>query len=75
MCKHGASPLFMKVLLGRWRSVEEQLAEAHASYRRLVAAHNATLDRRIKNFIKNIFGLEKWRHNKECLFVFFDSKF
>jgi hypothetical protein len=59
MCKHGASPIFMRVLLGRWRAVEEQLADAHVSYRKLLAAHNATLDRRIKKIIKSLFRAGK----------------
>jgi glycosyltransferase involved in cell wall biosynthesis len=59
MCKHGASPIFMRVLLGRWRAVEEQLDDAHVSYRKLLAAHNATLDRRIKKILKSLFRAGK----------------
>ena len=55
MCKHGANPIFMRVLLERWRKVEEELAEAHKSYRGLVAAHNATFDRRLKNALRSLF--------------------
>jgi len=55
MCKHGANPIFMRVLLERWRKLEEELAEAHNSYRRLVSAHNATFDRRLKNSLRSLF--------------------
>jgi glycosyltransferase involved in cell wall biosynthesis len=52
MCKHGANPVFMEVLLERWRFVEKELAEAHSNYRRLLLAHNATFDHRIKRMLK-----------------------
>jgi hypothetical protein len=45
----------MRFFLARWRKVEEELAEAHKSYRSLLAAHNATFDRRLKNALRSLF--------------------